>query len=256
MLTIRKEQMQVFELATMSRFEDEMVVHSQKYAPKLCKVLGEEQLRVAVRQAIGRASRYGFTYRGPIRLFIELMFLFGSAFDTDPQYPMLGAVLNAPNDQMQRAEQIHTKVVDYLQKVSGTNDANVQKALKALAAFARNPITFSSNDIVAGMLQAMTRAFPQKVAYIGNEALTTLIHEGRSEAQKYAFDTVRGEVLVIVLMYAFGHGCTDDPLYPWISRTLRNEKIINPASRAERLESKAMTWLDHVLAGYSEGAQP
>lgn len=25
-------------------------------------------------------------------------------------------------------------------------------------------------------------------------------------------------------MFSFGHGCTDDPLYPWISRTLRDER--------------------------------
>jgi hypothetical protein len=254
MLTIRKEQIQAFELAATNRFEDDMVVHSQKYAPKLCKVLGEEQLRVAVRQSIKRASQYGFTFRGPIRLFIELMFLFGSAFDTDPQYPMIGKELKASGDQMQRAEQIHKDVLNYLQKVSGANDINIRKALEALANFARNPISFSSNDIVPGTLQEMTRAFPQKAAHIGEEALTTLIHEGRTEALKYGFQSVRGEALVIVLMYAFGHGCTDDPLYPWISRTLGNEKIIDAASRAERLERKAVTWLDHVLAGYNEGA--
>ena len=246
--------MQIFEMAAMGRFEDEMVVHSQNFSPKLCEVIGEEQLRVALRQAIKRAGQYGFTYRGPIRLFIELIFLFGSAFDTDPQYPMFSQFLAAYGDQMQRAEQIHKEVVDFLQKVSGPNDINVQKALAALASFARKPITFSANDIVTGMLQEMTHAFPQKAAYIGKEALTTLIQEGRNEAQKYAFDTVRGEALVIVLMYAFGHGCTEDPLYPWISRTLSDERIITPAALAERMERKAVTWLDHVLAGFNQGA--
>jgi len=253
MLTVRPQQMKIFEDAALRRFEDEMVVHSRGFSPKLCEVLGEEQLRVAIRQAMARAARYGFTNRGPIRLFIEMMFLFGSDFDTDPQYLMLGKLLNASADQMQRAEQIRKEVVDYLQKVSGNDDINVRKALEALACFAPKPITFSSNDIVTGMLQEMTCTFPQKVAYIGKEALTALIQEGRNEARKYAFHTVRGEVLVIVLMYAFGHGCTDDPLYPWISRTFSDEKIIDPVARAERLERKAVTWLDHVLARYTEG---
>jgi hypothetical protein len=47
------------------RFEDEMVVHSREFNPPLCKVLGEEQLRVALRAAIKRAGNCGFTHRGP-----------------------------------------------------------------------------------------------------------------------------------------------------------------------------------------------
>lgn len=255
MLIIRDEQMKVFEQAALRNFEDEMVVHSKEFTPRLCEVIGEDQLRVALRQAMVRAAGYGFTYRGPVRLYIELLFLCGSDFDTDPQYPAVGEVLRASGDQMHRAEQIHEGVLHYLGKVSGSNNVNVHKALEALSFFARKPIAFSSNDFVAGMLQEMTRAFPQKAAYIGEEGLTALIREGRAEARKYHFPTVRAEALVVTLMFAFGHGCTDDPLYPWISRTLKDERIVDPAARAERLEKKAVTWLEHVLARPREGAQ-
>jgi hypothetical protein len=254
MLQIRAEQMLAFEQAALRRFEDEMVVHSRDFSPLLCEIIGEDQLRVALRQAMARAAGYGFTYRGPIRLFIEMMFLCGSAFDNDPQYPALGELLRSSEGQMQRAEQIHEGFLDYLERVSGPDAANVRKALRDLLIFARKPVTLSANDFVAGMLQEMTRIFPQKVAYIGEEGLTALIHEGLAEARKYMFPTVRSEAMVVVLMFAFGHGCTYDPLYPWISRTLRDARIVNPAARAERLEKKAVTWLEHVVAR-NEGAQ-
>lgn len=247
--------MKVFEQAALRNFEDEMVGHSKEFTPRLCEVIGEEQLRVALRQAMTRAANYGFTYRGPIRLYIELMFLCGSDFDTDPQYPAIGEVLNAAEDQMARAEQIYEGFVDYHGKVSGENNINVRKSLTFLSEFARKPVSFSLNNFVAEMLQQMTRAFPQKAAYIGEEALTKLIHEGRAEARKYGFTTIRGEAMVVVLMFAFGHGCTDDPLYPWISRTLKNERIVDPAARAGRLEKKAVTWLEHVLARPQKGEQ-
>ena len=94
MLAIRPEQMKVFEDVAMRRFEDEMVEHVKSNAirARLCKVLGDEQLRVAIRQTITRAGKFGFTNRGPIRLYIELAFLFGSDFDTDPQYPAIGKI--------------------------------------------------------------------------------------------------------------------------------------------------------------------
>ena len=255
MLIIRRQQIEVFEHAALRRFEDEMVVHSKEFTPNLCKVIGEVQLRVALRQAIGRAGTYGFTYQGPIRLFIELMFLCGSDFYNDPQYPALAEILSASGDQMQRAEQIYQGILDYQKKVSGPDAANTRKALGALSIFGRMPLTFSPNDFVSGMLQEMADAFPQKVAYIGNEALTALIDEGQAEARRYRFPTARGEALLVVLMFAFGHGCTNDPLYPWIARTLMDQRIIDPAARAQRLEKKALTWLEHVLAMPRAGAQ-
>ncbi len=254
MLQIRKEQMVTFEQDALRRFEDEMVLHSKEFSPELCEIIGDEQLRVALRQAMARAARYGFTYRGPIRLFIEMMFLCGSAFDTDPQYPALGEVLRSSDEQMHRAEQIHEGFLDYLERVSGPGAENVRKALRDLLIFARRPLTLSRNDFVAGILQEMAGIFPQKAAYVGDEALTALIHEGVAEARKYGFATVRAEAMVVVLMFAFGHGCTYDPLYPWISRTLRDPRIIDSAARAGRLEKKALTWLEHVVAG-NDGAQ-
>lgn len=255
MLTIRSQQITTFEQAALRKFEDEMVVHSRDFSPKLCEVLGEEQLRVALRQAMARADGYGFTYRGPIRLFIEMMFLFGSKFDTDPQYPWAAKILLSDEHQMQRAEQLFEKIIYYQEKVSGPGGENTRRALRDLLAWTKNPITFSSSNFEAGMRQEMSHVFPEKAAFIADEGLTTLINEGMTEGMKYQFSPVRGEALIVTLLFAFGHGCTDDPLYPWIAQTLKDERIIDPAARAARLEKKAVTWLEHVLAAPRAGAQ-
>jgi hypothetical protein len=247
MLNIRPEQMSAFEQAALRLFEDEMVVHSKGFATRLCEVIGDGQLRLAVRSAMARASTYGFTNRGPVQLFIEMTLLCGSGFDTDPQYPAVGECLRAPNDQMQRAEQIHAGFCDYLESVSGPGASNVYRALKELLHLARAPLRLP-DDFVPGILQEMNRIFPQKVAYSGESGLSGLIEEALAEAQLYGFTTVRQQVLIITLKFAFGHGCTDDPLYPWISRTLQDRKIVSPQARAARLEKKAVTWLEHVLA--------
>jgi hypothetical protein len=78
--------------------------------------------------------------------------------------------------------------------------------------------------------------------------------EALAEAEVYGFTTVRQQVLIVTLKFAFGHGCTDDPLYPWISRTLQDRKIKSPQARAARLEKKAVTWLEHVIADNERGA--
>src|SRR5215216_3572942 len=100
MLNIRKEQMVLFGQEALRRSEQEMLAHSKEFSPTLCNTLTDDQLRIAVGQAMRRAGGYGFTNRGPIRLYIELSILFGSDFDADPQCFAFAKFLNAGGDQM------------------------------------------------------------------------------------------------------------------------------------------------------------
>jgi len=247
MLRIGASQLNAFEQASRRRFEDEMVAHSKDFSPRLCEVLGDEQLRIALRSAMQRAQGYGFTWRGPVRLYIELMFLYGSGLDTDPQYPSLGELLREPGDQMERAQRLHEAALYYLDKVCGPDNANVRRALASLRAFAERPIAFPKG-FGRSMLDHMVGIFPQKAAYVGEGGLRALIEEGVNQARRHRFTTERQAALLVTLMFAFGHSCTRDALYPWIERTLMDDRISEPRIRAERLERKSVTWLEHVLA--------
>lgn len=253
MLVIRQAQMDVFKEAALASFENEMVAHSQEFSPKLCKVIGEERVRLVVRNGITRAGGYGFTNRGPIRLYIEMMFLFGSGFDSDPQYPWAGSILRDSTEQMARAERLYEQVLDYQEKVSGPDGVNTIEALRSLPLLAHQPLEFSSSNFVTGMLREMANIFPKKAAYVGEEGLRGLIRESCEVAKGARFSTSRGYTLMVALMYAFGHGCADDLLYPWLSNTLTDERIVDSLARAERLERKALTWLDHVLNDVLKG---
>jgi hypothetical protein len=255
MLTIRGEQLNVLEQAALRRFEDEIAVYSKELSPTLCRILGEKQLRVALRQAMDRAALYGFTNRGPMRLYIELAFFCGSDFDTDPQYPAIGELLRSSADQMQRAERIHEGYLDYLEGVSGPGNINVREALEALFAYAREQHAFYWDGLETTILRETNLLFPLRSAYVGEDGILGLVHEARAEAEKYGLGTARSVVLLTILKFAFGHGCTNDPLYPWISRTLKDGRIVSASARAARLERKAITWLGHVLARPRQGTE-
>lgn len=96
MLIIRKETMEVFEEALLRNFEDEMVQHIKQFTPRHSEIIGEQCVRQVAKMGIERARQYGLTNRGPVRFYIELMFMLGSNFDTDPQYPWAGEILNDP----------------------------------------------------------------------------------------------------------------------------------------------------------------
>lgn len=257
MLVVRAEQMNVFKEAALRSFEAEMLIHLREFSPPLFKAAGEGQMREAIQLGVGRAAKYGFTFRGPVRLYLELMLLFGSHFDTDPQYPWAAEIL-ANQDmglQMLRAKQLFERTMDYRKKVAGPEDAYTLGALKKMLMLIQQPLLpLSSENFIPAMLKVIAYIYPQKAAYIGTEGLEALIRKGMGGAQRQQFTTDRGVALVIGLMLAFGHGCAVDSLYPWIARIVKDEAIADPAARAKRLETEAVTWFKQLLAYFDERA--
>src|SRR5262245_31809009 len=97
------------------------------------------------------------------------------------------------------------------------------------------------------MIARLRANYPQKCEYVGQSALRELIALGLALARKYSVSTAAGKVFLIRLMFAQGHGFATDPQLPWVSVTLNNPAITDPNKRIERLYSKAMTCLRHLL---------
>lgn len=253
MIILRKTQMEAFQKASSKSFEDAMVRHLQKFSPPHYKVIGEAGAREVIQLGIQRAQEYQWTFRGPVRFYIEMMFMFGSAFDTDPQLPWVRGILRNDHirDQMERSEQLYEKTMDYLDKVGGPQGAYAKRALRSIRKRADEPLSFAPEVFEHDMLREMQRIYPEKYAYVGEEALRDLIRKGVECAESYSVGTGHGATLFVVLMFAVGHGFAEDPLFPWISTTLKNEKILDPEKRVQRLESKSITYLDHVLAYFN-----
>lgn len=249
------QQMQAFHGVGLHAFETEMVAHLRRFSPPLMATLDDTATLQVVRQGMAQAGDHGLNQRGPVRLFLELMLLFGSRFDTDPQYPWVAASLGEPDlaTQMQRAEGLYEQVSQYRAAVHGNADEHSFAALRRLRNFAAGPLDLQRETAVTALWQHFERLYPQKALRVGRAQMEELIRQAARQAHAAGLPTLRGVALLAVLMLAFGHACTTDPLYPWIGGTLRNPAISDPGLREQRLESKALTWLDHVLAHF-EGA--
>jgi len=255
MLVIRAEQMDMLKEAALRSFEDAMVRHLYLFAPHHCEGIGEENVRRVIRLGLERSAAYGFTARGPVRFYLELMFMFGSHFDTDPQLPRWTAEIlqdGTIDDQMLRADRLHERTLDYLRVVAGPDNAYARKAVQNFRVIAAQPLPFSAETLVNGLLTAMQQLYPERYTYVGEEALRALIEEGRTMAERQAMMTVRGVTLCSLLMFELGHGCFNDPLYPWIARTFDGQTD-DPNQRVQRLERRVMAYLELILKRLAQG---
>jgi hypothetical protein len=100
----------------------------------------------------------------------------------------------------------------------------------------------------------MSALHPQKAAHGGEEALRALHAGAVHSCAEYGVDDPRAVMLLTALKFAFGAGCLTDPIYGWIGATLADERVQRPADRFARLERKAITWLQAVVARQSQEA--
>jgi hypothetical protein len=255
MFKISESQLTALDTTAHQQFIEEMLDHCTAFSPKLARVLGEDQMRVVIDRAWTRAEGHGFTNVGPVRLFIELSFLFGSGFDSDIQYPWIReALLPADEDQMERADALHRQTIIALQAIHGDGKQFTHAALRELYRFAATEPRFDESRLREQLIAAMARIHPEKSGYVGEASLRDLVARGIDLADTLGFAEPRERALPSILMFSFGHECFADPVYPFIERTITDERIIDPSARAQRLERKARAWLQHVIENQSKGA--
>src|SRR5215204_1684373 len=249
MLVIRNKQMQTMQQFSLDGFEDEMVEHVKEFAPKHSEVIKDEGVREVVRLGIERSKNYGFTNRGPVRFYIELMFMFGSHFDTDFQLPWAGGTLNNEviQDQTQRADILHVKMVEYLEAVAGPDDQYSLDALRRLSESNYEDYQTSNESFDKRAAAALRSLYPKKCDYLGDERLAKVTRKGKKTAKKNSVKSEKSAALFVALTFALGHEFENDPLFPWVSNTLQDGKITDADERAERLERKMKIYLNEAL---------
>lgn len=251
MLTIRGAQLAALGEAASKQFELELVSHLKQFAPRTSQIIGQQGLEQTVRLGLGRAANYGFTKRGPLRLYVELMSMFGSYFDTDPSLPWASTVLSQPaeDDEMLRAERLHEQTLNYLRHVAGENNRYTVAALRRAKDLRFEDYPRSPGTAVGSWgLSGLKLVYPERCAHVGDQPLRLLIRSSVKEAAVHNVITDHGVAVILALMFSFGHGCTNDPLYPWVTATLRDGPAVqNRAELADRLHARARIYLQKAL---------
>ncbi len=249
MFRIRQAQIDVFDDAQSADFETFMVEHLGRFAARHAKILGEDQVRTVIRLGVGNARKYGLTKRSPVRLFVELMFIFGSQFDSDPQLAWAGQVLNDPAiaDQKEKTRQLHRLALAYHEHVIGSESVFAINALRRLNERAAELEFAARAGVTNQNLQAFEQIYPEKFARVGDVVILGMVPAAIRIRESIGADSPRSTLLILAGMFAFGHGFYDDPLYPWIAKALYDSERSGPETRLDRVLSRARIYVTHMM---------
>jgi hypothetical protein len=233
----------------LEHFEDEMVAHLHGFSPWHSEVLGDAGVRRTVRLGVERAGAHGLTGAGSLRFYVELMFMFGSRFDTDPLLPWAGEVLRDPGiaEEAGRIDRLHRATLAYLEAVNGADHTASLEALRRIKRMLREDIRAADLRAERRAIDTMRQIHPMFCAYVGEPPLRELVCRGPQVAAQLDVATDGGVVLVTAMMFTIGHGFAEDPLFPWVRATLRDPSLRSPDERVAGLRKRAELCLDRAL---------
>jgi hypothetical protein len=247
MLKIRKVQMVELAKVSLKSFEDDMVEHIKKFFPKYHEVMGEPTVRKGIRYGIDRAKVYGFTTERDVCLYINLMFLLGSNFDTDVQLPWLADILTdeAGMEAAARMDKVYDAALKYLDDVAGVENEHAGRALKTIPGIPFDDFSLSATGNIENRIGGTIRKiWPRKVARLGEELTRGLIRKGIGNAGRYGITFDRGVAIYVVFMFMAGSGFDRDPLFPWAGAVLAEKSIADQSARVGRLYGEMMAFLE------------
>jgi hypothetical protein len=246
MLKIRREQEAAMDEVAVRNFENRAIEHIRGAFPKHCSFLkGEEQQREVVRYGFERAKRYDLTTEENVLLFIDLMFLLGRSFDTDVQLPWASEILNDQVDQTGKAGRLHTRAMEYLDRVSGPNNEFIDEAQRRIHKEKLDHLVgLSIENFESHLIMRLRIIFPQKCQYVGEDGLRRLIQQGVSSAQQYQIASLPGAAIYIALMFMLGVGFDTDPLFAWAANVLNDPEIHDEKTRVQSLYRAGIKYLE------------
>lgn len=250
MLRIRKEQYEELGKISLKRFEDSMVKHIREFFPEHYECLGEPVVLNVIEYGVDRAEAHGFETEPDVNMYIDLMLLLGSHFDTDPQLPWAAAILGDESigDPVVRAEKLYDMAVEYLERIEGSNDEYLVIAIDEFSDIPFEELPLDDIDYVeTATIAYLQRIWPEKCQVVGLAALRNLIQYGEESAQRYKITGQRGVTLYTILMLMLGSSFDTDPQFPWAWSVLKDGYMINKAARIDQLYKNAIAFLDEWL---------
>ncbi|MBL9103442.1 MAG: hypothetical protein JNL82_21020 [Myxococcales bacterium] len=230
------QQMRAFESTARDRFVDEMMAHLRTFAAHRCGALPEASLYDAVAAGVRRADAHAMRRRGPIRLFLEAMVLLGHEFDSDPVHRVITARLRGPEDEMVRARHMYDELLKYRDRVTSPDGSNLRAGLAGLIAAAQG-------DAIAADPRVLAAAFPAKAEHAGEHGLRALAQQATHVARAHGLDSPRAQGVLLVTMFALGHGALGDWSHPTIAAALAGRRDVEArfadAALAELIRERA-----------------
>jgi len=242
-MKINQRGIAALEHRTLQEFVQGVVTQHIAAHPRAAQRLGTGPVHEAVSRGVRLAQRYGIDERSPLTTFLRIQMYLGARFDCDPMMGWAQQALVTPGRsglQSVRVNALRKAALAYLDAACGADGAYLRQFLVSVQAVgdpSRTP-----QDIFA----FFGESYPAKSTHAGPKATWAMIEDSAALCRDAGLDAPQALFTICTLRMAFGHGVTNDPMFPWVAETVRDP--LRGADRAGRLWSGLQDHIAWVLA--------
>jgi hypothetical protein len=220
-MIITNQQLKAFQQVSFNTqgFVDYMLTHLKKHFPVQSRLLQDERLTNFIKAGMVQAGSWGFVTTYQYCLFIDVMVMLGSGFDSDIQIQWFRQILERRTlDADDKIDLLYQETMTYLDAVVGKGMVFPMKQLEYMANLPESKMAGQKPGpgFEEDLVNELSKLWPQKYHASGKANLIKLVASGIQQAGAYGLKGENSIAYFIHLQFVFGHQIDKDPLYPWV----------------------------------------
>ncbi|MDR1662758.1 MAG: hypothetical protein LBR95_10145 [Azoarcus sp.] len=208
--------------------------------------LSEERLREILKTVCAKSeASFGFDQRGPIHGYLDLVWVYGWDFESDPQYQWVIQTKKANEalTQVEQADILFDEMQDYEEAVNGDEFQYRNAFIKNFQVLNVSALPVREATFVPDMLCVLHDLYPQKYERANEQALAQLITEERSKAAGiFGFHKPHHQGLIVILAFLLGHEFHRNPFLDWPKPADCRQPGFDVDEAACKVETFARDW--------------
>lgn len=197
-------QVDMLKKISIESYIDEITEHCGVIFPRLILLHRKEGFCSYIQKGITLAKNAGYTQRGPVRLYIDMMIILGTNFERDPLLQRLKMEEQKVLPQLERSVMCCELLDDYLARVYGENGCFFKESLRK---FKKYSVKFphekirSSNEELHELLRGI---YPQRYDFAGYDAVNDLVTLSGIGCERHKLKRDSHKSYLVLIMFLFG----------------------------------------------------
>jgi len=248
-LVIRDAQLAKLQSQPRRNVELQFVRILFQHYPQECLSAGEARIQAFVKRGIRNAASHGYLSIDAIGLYITLMMILGSEFDSDPQLDWAQVQLDdfsrPPSERIRALFQI---TLQYLDNTAGGACQHLVRAMLRIRKYDfETPLNLTAEELNDKLAADLALFYPEKAVSQGDLVNQALIQRASEHAAESGIVGPNGVAIWVTLAFMLGIGFYVDPIFWWASEALSETRKFDEKERVARLLTRACEHLDASL---------
>jgi len=206
MIELCDPQIDLLKAFSLKKDTDDFIIHCRKMFPSLVTLQRKEHLRPYIEQSVELAKKAGFTQRGPVCVYMDMMIILGVGFERDPLHAWLAPdALTDSSSQLEKSMALYAALKNYLNTVYGEQGMFFEESLQRLRHITINTLPVNPDSYSENVHALLHALYPQRYDFIGYDAINAWLSFTDVRMKNAGITKAKHKAYMALIMFLFGY---------------------------------------------------